>query len=63
VPQRHHGDRFIAPFALDARNGELLWKVNLGGNVASGPMTFAVDRRQYVAVSGEGALYVFALSE
>jgi alcohol dehydrogenase (cytochrome c) len=48
-------------FALDARNGELLWKVNVGGNVASGPITFAVDGRQYVAVAGEGALYVFGL--
>ena len=50
-------------FALDARTGELLWKVNLGGNVASGPITFAVDGRQYVAVSGEGALYVFGLAK
>jgi alcohol dehydrogenase (cytochrome c) len=48
-------------FALDATNGELLWRVNLGGNVASGPITFAVDGRQYVAASGEGALYVFGL--
>jgi alcohol dehydrogenase (cytochrome c) len=48
-------------FALDATNGELLWRVSLGGNVASGPITFAVDGRQYVAASGEGALYVFGL--
>ena len=47
-------------FALDARTGELLWRVNLGGNVASGPISYAVDGRQYVAVAGEGALYVFA---
>ena len=50
-------------FALDARTGELLWKTNLGGTVASGPITFAVDGRQYVAVAGEGALYVFGLPE
>jgi alcohol dehydrogenase (cytochrome c) len=49
-------------FALDARKGTLLWKVNLGGNVASGPITFAVDGRQYVAVSTENALYVFSSS-
>jgi alcohol dehydrogenase (cytochrome c) len=48
-------------FALDATTGELLWKTNLGGTVASGPISFAVDGRQYVAVSGEGALYVFGL--
>jgi alcohol dehydrogenase (cytochrome c) len=50
-------------FALDARTGELLWKASLGGNVASGPITFAVDGRQYVAVSGEGALFVFGLPD
>jgi alcohol dehydrogenase (cytochrome c) len=50
-------------FALDARNGELLWKVNLGGTVASGPMTYAVDGRQYVAVSAHTALYIFGLPD
>ena len=48
-------------YALDARSGELLWRVNLGGNIASGPISYAVDGRQYVAASAEGALYVFAL--
>ena len=48
-------------FALDARTGELLWKTNLGGTVANGPITFAADGRQYVAVAAEGALYVFGL--
>lgn len=50
-------------FALDARTGELLWKVNLGGTVASGPITYAVDGRQYVAVSADTALYVFGLPQ
>ena len=40
---------------------ELLWKTNLGGTIASGPITYAVDGQQYVAVAGEGALYVFGL--
>ncbi|HXJ39605.1 MAG TPA: PQQ-binding-like beta-propeller repeat protein, partial [Bryobacteraceae bacterium] len=35
--------------ALDARNGNVLWHVNLGGTVSSGPITYAVDGRQYVA--------------
>ena len=48
-------------FALDARTGELLWKANLGGSVASGPITYAVDGQQYVAVAADGALYVFGL--
>jgi alcohol dehydrogenase (cytochrome c) len=50
-------------FALDAHTGELLWKVSLGGTVASGPMTYAVDGRQYVAVSADSALYVFGLPD
>ena len=50
-------------FALDARNGECLWKVGLGGTVASGPMTYSVNGRQYVAVAAKGALYSFALPE
>jgi alcohol dehydrogenase (cytochrome c) len=50
-------------FALDARTGELLWKTNLGGTVANGPITFAADGKQYVAVAAEGALYVFGLRD
>jgi alcohol dehydrogenase (cytochrome c) len=49
--------------ALDARNSELLWKVSLGGTVASGPITFAAGGRQYVAVCAEEALYVFGPGE
>ena len=47
--------------ALDARTGELLWNTNLGGTIASGPITYSVDGQQYVAVAAEGALYVFGL--
>lgn len=50
-------------YALDARNGDLLWRVNLGGNIASGPITYAVSGKQYVAVCAEGAMYVFGLGE
>jgi alcohol dehydrogenase (cytochrome c) len=50
-------------FALDARTGELLWKTNLGGTIASGPMTFEVKGRQYVAISADNALYVFGMPD
>ena len=50
-------------FALDARNGNLLWKVNVGGAVQSGPMTYAVDGRQYVSVAAGNSLYSFALKK
>ena len=36
-------------FALNARNGALLWHTNLGGTVASGPVTYLVNGQQYVA--------------
>ena len=49
--------------ALDARDGEPLWRVGLGGEIASGPMSYAVDGRQYIAVAAGHSLYVFALEE
>jgi alcohol dehydrogenase (cytochrome c) len=48
--------------ALDQTTGEVLWEVNLGSPVSGYPVSFAVDGRQYVAVStgsslaGSGAL-------
>ena len=47
--------------ALDARTGELLWNVGLGGTVASGPITYEAKGKQYVAVCADNALYVFGL--
>ena len=49
--------------ALDARNGELLWKASLGAQIVNGPVTWAVDGRQYVAVISGHALSTFALRE
>jgi alcohol dehydrogenase (cytochrome c) len=48
-------------FALDARTGSLLWKIQLGGPIQNGPTTYAVDGRQYVAVSASNSLFVFGL--
>lgn len=48
-------------YALDARNGTLLWKVATGGRVTSGPMTYMVNNKQYVAVCSGNSLLVFAL--
>ncbi len=48
-------------FALDARNGSLLWKIQLGGPIQNGPMTYSVGGRQYVAVSASNSLFVFGL--
>lgn len=36
--------------ALDAKTGKELWRMNLGSGIGAGPITFAVDGKQYVAV-------------
>jgi alcohol dehydrogenase (cytochrome c) len=50
-------------YALDARTGAVLWKQNLGGTVASGPITYSVGGRQYVAVAAGNALFSFAVRQ
>ena len=50
-------------FALDARTGELLWKIALGGQVNSGPMTYSVNGKQYVTVAAGSSLFAFALRQ
>jgi alcohol dehydrogenase (cytochrome c) len=47
--------------AIDARTGALLWKATVGGVVISGPMSYTVSGRQYVAVAAGSALFSFAL--
>ena len=50
-------------YVLHARTGELLWQKALGGPVTSGPMTYAVNGRQFVAVAAGNALFAFALRQ
>ncbi len=37
--------------AFDDRTGDILWEINLGSPVSGFPITYAVDGRQYVAIS------------
>ena len=37
--------------ALDQRSGKVLWEINLGSPITGYPITYAVDGKQYVAVS------------
>ena len=48
--------------AYDHEDGEILWEVNLGAPVNGYPATYAVDGRQYVAVSTGGSGLVFGLA-
>jgi alcohol dehydrogenase (cytochrome c) len=47
--------------AFDQRTGDILWEVNLGAPVNGYPATFAVDDKQYVAVSTGGSGLAFGL--
>jgi alcohol dehydrogenase (cytochrome c) len=50
-------------YALDATSGKPLWQFQTGGQIRSGPMSFALDGKQYVAVTGGRAIFVFGLGE
>lgn len=50
-------------FALDARTGAQLWRGSVGGQVSAGPMSYAVNGRQYVAIAAGSALFVYALRQ
>ena len=50
-------------FALDARTGDLLWKVALGGQVNRGPMSYSIGGKQYVTVAAGSSLFAFALRQ
>ena len=50
-------------FVLDARNGNLLWKLNAGGQASSTPITYSVDGKQYVSMSVGRSVFVFGLRD
>lgn len=47
--------------ALDARTGEPLWHLNLGGAITSSPITFLIDGLQHVAYVAGSAVFVLGL--
>ena len=47
--------------ALNAATGKTLWHFQMGGAVYAGPMSFALDGRQYVAIAAGSSLFVFGL--
>jgi alcohol dehydrogenase (cytochrome c) len=48
-------------YALDASTGAELWRASLGGQVAAGPITYAVEGKQYVSVPAGSAVFTFAV--
>jgi alcohol dehydrogenase (cytochrome c) len=57
------GGREGSFYALDARTGAELWKASLGGQIVNGPMTYAVDGKQYVTVISGNSLLTFGLRD
>jgi alcohol dehydrogenase (cytochrome c) len=49
--------------ALDGQSGKSLWHFQTGAAIASSPMSYAVDGKQYVAVAAGNVLYSFALPD
>ena len=54
-------------FALNGRNGELLWKATLGGQVSSGPMSYSVNGK-HLDIQDHGGrsqnlLHLFTVTE
>ncbi len=49
--------------AFDTRSGKLLWRFQTGSQGESSPMSYAVDGKQYVALSAGAVLYAFALPD
>jgi len=48
-------------YAFDARNGQPLWRTNLGGSIVNAPITYEIDGKQYVSVIAGNILSTFAL--
>jgi alcohol dehydrogenase (cytochrome c) len=48
---------------IDAQSGDLLWNVNLGGQIVMAPVTYMVEGVQYVSVISGNSLSTFALEE
>jgi alcohol dehydrogenase (cytochrome c) len=49
--------------ALNSKTAQPLWTMQTGGPIASSPMSYAVDGKQFVAVSASGVLFSFGLPE
>lgn len=48
---------------LDAANGKELWKLNLGGSIMAGPMSYLSKGQQRIAIAAGGGIFVFGLPE
>jgi alcohol dehydrogenase (cytochrome c) len=57
------GDEDGYLMAFQADTGKILWKMNTGTRLASSPITYELNGRQYVTMPAGAALLTFALPE
>ena len=49
--------------ALDAKNGKLLWRQSLGGQITSSPISYMVDGKQRLTVAAGNVFFTFGLKD
>ncbi|MGH9631326.1 MAG: pyrroloquinoline quinone-dependent dehydrogenase, partial [Bryobacteraceae bacterium] len=50
-------------FALDAYTGEEIWRVNTGGVIAAGPVTYLSNGKQQISIASGSAIFTFAVPQ
>ena len=50
-------------YALDAGTGEELWRINTGGQIRAGPITYLSEGKQLVSIASGSAIFTFELRE
>ena len=50
-------------YVLDARNGNLLYRATLGGQIVNGPITYQIDGKQYVTVISGNTMVTMGLRD
>ena len=48
-------------YALDTNTGKPLWDFQTGGAIGANPISFTIDRHQFIAIAADRVLYVFGL--
>jgi alcohol dehydrogenase (cytochrome c) len=55
------GDTGQSLEAVDGRSGKALWHFNMGQSIHASPMTYAVNKKQYVAIAAGSDIFSFGL--
>ena len=50
-------------YALDSDSGKELWRINTGGQIRAGPITYLSEGKQLVSIASGSAIFTFELRE